>query len=59
MKKTIEICDMCRRVITDDPELSRNTGSFYRTSWGGEYFELCGPCADRVQKFIHGKEEEQ
>lgn len=56
MKKTLTFCDMCGQLMTDDPERNRNAGTFYRESWDGEFFELCGPCADKVQKFIHEKE---
>lgn len=56
MRETITRCDMCGRQITGNVKLEANTGTFFRKCWHEDAFDLCAPCADKVQKFIHGRE---
>lgn len=58
MRETITRCDMCGRQITGNAKLETNTGTFFRKCWREDAFDLCTPCADKVQKFIHGREED-
>ncbi|WP_322152935.1 hypothetical protein [Paratractidigestivibacter sp.] len=47
------VCDMCGREVKE----ASNRGTFNREKWvPREPFDLCEACADKVQKFIHGKE---
>ena len=58
MRETITCRDMCGRQITGNAKLETNTGTFFLRCWHEDAFDLCALCADKVQKFIHGRKED-
>ena len=52
-KETYVRCDRCGQLIAGSRELANRDGMFTRAGWtDDEAIDLCGPCADEVQKFI-------
>lgn len=50
--KRYRVCDMCGHEVKENS----NRATFTREKWTPrEPFDLCEACADKVQRFIHGK----
>lgn len=48
-------CDGCGQVVVDGTQAARGMAWFTREGWGSqETLDLCGACADQVQRFIRG-----